>query len=174
MSQAHQFAHLLLRRLVLEIPAATFPRLTGEPHVRVAFLESAWDHAARGQMSSPVSGALAARVVEPARLPGQEAVIITLPYPLRPTEAFGALATWTRDAPATARYFLLEKLMGSPHGVPRQGWSEWRGTGEAATHVLGSALPLPEVGQLVEVARGIIAPPPPPPRGVWARMLGRR
>ncbi|MCE9573390.1 MAG: hypothetical protein K8W52_09550 [Deltaproteobacteria bacterium] len=164
MSQAHQFTHVLLRRLVLEIPVGTFAKLPAEPHIRIAFLESAWTHAGRGRETALVTGALGARIIEPDRLPGQEAVLIAMPYPLRPTDGFGALATWTRGVPASARYFLLEKMMGSPHGVPRQSWSEWRGTGDAATHFMGSALPLPDIEQLVDVARALIAPPPPAKR----------
>jgi hypothetical protein len=172
-SQAHQFAHVLLRRLVLEIPAATFSNLTAAPHVRIAFLESAWAHAGRGRVTALISGSLAARVVDPLRLPGQEAVIIAMPYPLRPSETFGALASWTPSAPATARYFLLEKMMGSPHGVPRQAWAEWRGSGDAAQYTLGGPLPLPDPEQLVEVAHGLIAPPPPPPKRRLAWLFGR-
>ncbi|MBB4935306.1 hypothetical protein F4561_006200 [Lipingzhangella halophila] len=158
-TQHYVFTHILLRNAVLS-KGSDFPHLV-ENQTLHRLLATEWQNAAE---EVPVE----ARCVDDPptatghQIPGHDVVLITMPPPKAPTEAYFAAVT-VRRTDLQVRYLLLEHsldvsaLLGLPSDDgPRSVMAEWRldSTSQEPSHVnFGDRPVLPADTFLAEVER---------------------
>lgn len=156
----YQFAHVTMRNVVLEDTNAIFDAFQDTRRGRSALIDL-WvrtEASLRGRASAK---GLDLVPVDGRRILGFQAVLIVMPSPSTPPEAFGALAAWMPGLPESARYFTLEMGRPGAAGEPTQSFGEWR---LPAKHIGCGPAPTTDLDQLVSVALDEIRAYPVLPR----------
>lgn len=122
--QHHQFAHRTLRDAVLKDPTDAVNNLWGAG--AQSWLRKIWDQAGLEVGSAEVPALLRTGHGD---MDMHDAIVMTFPPPLNPTEAYGALAVFRALGPKEPRYYLLERGVDGDDGKPRAYWVEYRADG---------------------------------------------
>lgn len=144
----YQFAHVTMRNIVLGDAAAFFDAVKDIERGR-SVLVDLWVRTEASLRSKASATGLDLKPVDAGRVMGFQAVLIAMPPPANPPEAFGALATWMPGLPESARYFTLELGPPSAKGESTQSFGEWR---IPAMHIGAGPAPSTDLEQLVNVA----------------------
>jgi len=120
--QHYRFAHQVFFHKVYSDPEGWWRRLTNGQTADVGMV---WVEAGEGLSTHELISA-DLRLDRVTSVPGVDAMVITLPTPLNPTEAH-YVAVCRNPNGGAVRYFVLENGVPADNGRPRAFWSEWRG-----------------------------------------------
>ncbi len=165
--QHYRFAHQVLMQAVLRDPFAWFSNVAVHGQ---AMLRDAWAAAGEGLGPQDCADGSALAIAPMSPAPGIDAIVITLPFPIAPTECyFIAVIRVGGNAP---RYFVAERGMDADGGAQRAYWAEWKQTPGGVMRIRGADLPAITPEALVSAAVAESSGPPqnapyqgPPPGG---------
>jgi len=155
--QHYRVAHKVLPERILRTPLETFDALSKRPD---RWCAEAWDEAGADLSGGDRHIAIGIRVEKVPRdtLRGHELVLIHLPRPENPTEAYAVLALWHLGVEESVRCFVMERGVDGDMGKERAYWSEYRANG---MRVRGADLPTTDPQELVKAALGEVEPAKP-------------
>jgi hypothetical protein len=155
---------------VLRDPFAWF---NGAATHGTAMLRDAWNAAGAGLGPQDCADGSSLAIAPMSPAPGVEAIVITLPSPIAPTECY--FITIVRVGANAPRYFVAERGVDGEGGAPRAYWAEWKQTPGGVMRIRGADLPAitPEAFVNAAVAESSSAPQnapyqgPPPAGAPW-------
>ncbi len=123
-------------------------------------VRDAWNAAGAGLGPQDCADGSSLAITPMSPAPGVDAVVITLPFPMAPTECyFVAVVRVGGNAP---RYFVSERGMDADGGAPRAYWAEWKQSpGGGVMRIRGADLPAISPEALVSAAITEISSSPP-------------
>jgi hypothetical protein len=135
--QHYRFAHQVLMNAVLRDPFAWFSNAATHG---TAMLRDAWNAAGEGLAPQDCADGSNLSLMPMSPAPGIDAIVITLPAPIAPTECyFIALIRVAGNAP---RYFVAERGVDGDGGILRAYWAEWKqAPGGGVMRIRGADLP---------------------------------
>lgn len=134
--QHYRFAHQVLMNAVLRDPYTWFSNAATHGG---AMLRDAWMAAAEGLGPQDCADGSSLALMPMSPAPGVDAIVITLPAPMAPTECyFIALIRVGANAP---RYFVAERGVEDPGGALRAYWAEWKQSPMGLMRIRGADLP---------------------------------
>lgn len=154
--QHYRFAHQILMNAVLRDPVAWFSNAATHGN---AMLQEAWAAAGAGLGPQDCADGSSLSIAPMAPAPGVEALVITLPAPVAPTECyFVAIVRVGGNAP---RYFVAERGVDGEGGAQRAYWAEWKQSPAGVMRIRGADLPAITPDALVIAAVAEVNSSPP-------------
>lgn len=147
---------------VLRDPHAWFSNAATQGNV---MLRDAWAAAGEGLGPQDCADGSSLAIAPMSPAPGVDAIIVTLPPPVAPTECyFIAVVRVGGNAP---RYFVAERGVDGEGGAQRAYWSEWKQSPAGIMRIRGADLPAitPDALVIAAVEESRSAPPNPPGGG---------